>query len=186
MRIAWLRTLALASTLVAGCMSLDSITPRSLDPASRTFAAPMARVKPAFVSTLASMGMSISAVDVRGGREIIRARSASKEVEIELESVSPATTRARVAARSGGLLYDDDTAAAIIRQTALSFRPNVHPEMGMAEFDAEFANLVARKSQLDGSLVKTVHAHYLVTRELLNADFEKQDWARWDKIYPKQ
>lgn len=77
----------------------------------------MARVKPAFVSTLASMGMSISAVDVRGGKEILKARSTSREVEIELEALNKSSTRARVAARSSGLLYDDDTAAAIIRQT---------------------------------------------------------------------
>ena len=117
MNLAWMRALALASTLVTGCVTLDSITPASMEPATRTFAAPMARVKPAFVSTLASMGMSISAVDVSGGKEILKARSASREVEIELEAVSKSSTRARVAARSSGLLYDDATALDILRQT---------------------------------------------------------------------
>ena len=117
MTLAPIRALALASTLVAGCgVTLDSITPRGVDPASRTFEAPIARVKPAFVSTLASMGMSISAIDVRGAREIIKARNASSQVEIELESVNRSATRARVAARGGGLLYDDDMAVKIIRQ----------------------------------------------------------------------
>ncbi len=117
MNLAWARALALASTLVAGCASLDSITPASMEPATRTFAAPMARVKPAFVSTLASMGMSISAIDVRGRKEILKARSSSREVEIELEVVSKSSTRARVAARSSGLFYDDATASEILRQT---------------------------------------------------------------------
>jgi hypothetical protein len=113
MRLAWVLVLSLA----AGCGTLDSITPAGIEPASRTFAAPMARVKPAFVTTLATMGMSISALEVRGGREILKARNASSEVEIELESVPHSSTRARVAARSGGLLYDDVTATKILRQT---------------------------------------------------------------------
>ena len=112
MRFAWILVLSLA----AGCATLDRITPAGIEPASRTFAAPMARVKPAFITTLATMGMSISALDVRGAREIIKARNASREVEIELESVNRSSTRARVAARSDGLLYDDDTASKILRQ----------------------------------------------------------------------
>lgn len=113
MRFAWILVLS----LVAGCATLERITPAGMEPATRTFAAPMARVKPAFVSTLASMGMSISAVDVRGRREILKARSSSREVEIELEAVNKSSTRARVAARSSGLLYDDATASEILRQT---------------------------------------------------------------------
>lgn len=117
MNLAWMRALALASTLATGCVTLDSITPASMEPATRTFAAPMARVKPAFVSTLASMGMSLSALEVRGRREILKARHAGREVEIELEAVKKSSTRARVAARSSGLLYDDATALEILRQT---------------------------------------------------------------------
>lgn len=113
MRFSWILVLSLA----AGCATLDRITPAGMDPATRTFVAPMARVKPAFVSTLASMGMSISALEVRGGREIIKARNAGREVEIELEAVNKSSTRARVAATSSGLLYDDDTASKILRQT---------------------------------------------------------------------
>ena len=106
----------LVLSLAAGCATLERITPAAMEPATRTFAAPMARVKPAFVSTLASMGMSISGLDVRSGKEILRARSSSREVEIELEAVSRSATRARVAARSSGLLYDDATALEILRQ----------------------------------------------------------------------
>ena len=97
--------------LLAGCASIGGTAP-----STRQFDAPMARVKPAFVSTLASMGMSISALEVHGAREMIKARKAGSEVEIELEPMSKSATRARVGARSGGLLYDDETAARIIRQ----------------------------------------------------------------------
>ena len=101
----------IALSLIVGCASLGGTTP-----SERTFEAPMARVKPAFVSTFASMGMMISSIDVRGGREIIKARKGGSEVEIELEALSRTSTRARVAARSGGLLYDDEAAARILRQ----------------------------------------------------------------------
>ena len=105
-------TLALfASTLMGGCASIGGSTP-----SPRQFDAPMARVKPAFVSTLASMGMMISSLEARGGHEIIKARKAGSEVEVDLEPVGRTATRARVAARSGGLLYDEAAAARIIRQ----------------------------------------------------------------------
>lgn len=58
------------------------------------------------------MGMSVSALEVRGGREIIKARKAGSDVEIELETVNKSTTRARVVARSG----DEATASRIIQQ----------------------------------------------------------------------
>jgi len=108
-----IRTLALLVLVaVAGCAALDSATPMD-----RTFDAPLARVKPALISTLASMGMMISSLEVRGGREILKARKAGTEVEIELESVSRVATRARISARTGGLLYDHGTASKIILQT---------------------------------------------------------------------
>jgi hypothetical protein len=106
------RALALlAMSLAAGCASIGGTTP-----SSRQFEAPMARVKPAFVSTLASLGMMVSSLEVRGGHEIIKARKAGSEVEIDLEPVGRTATRAQVAARSGGLLYDEATASSIIRQ----------------------------------------------------------------------
>ena len=107
MRLAWI----IAVALLAGCASIGGTAP-----STRQFNAPMARVKPAFISTLAGMGMSISALEVRGGREILKARKSGGEVEIELEAVSRTTTRAQVGARTGGLLYDDAAAARILRQ----------------------------------------------------------------------
>jgi len=106
------RALALlALALAAGCASIGGTSP-----STRQFAAPMARVKPAFVSTLASMGMMVSSLEVRGGHEIIKARKAGSEVEIDLEPVGRTATRARIAAKSGGLLYDEAAASRIIRQ----------------------------------------------------------------------
>ena len=105
----------LALGLLAGCATPDPTSPVT-GQLSRQFEAPLARVKPAFIATVSSMGMRISALEVRGGREIIKARKTGSEVEIELDPVSRTATRARVAAKSGGLFYDDDTAARILRQ----------------------------------------------------------------------
>jgi hypothetical protein len=107
MRFAWIAVV----TLLAGCASIGGTAP-----STRQFDAPMARVKPAFISTLAGMGMMISSLEVRGTREVLKARRGGSEVEVELEPVNRTTTRARVAVRSGGLLYDDDAAARILRQ----------------------------------------------------------------------
>jgi hypothetical protein len=110
-------SLLIALCLVAGCASFDGAGPLGgPSDATRTFAAPIARVKPAFISTLASMGMAISALEVRGGREVIKARKAGSEVEIALEAVGRSTTRAQIAARSGGMLYDEAAASSVIRQ----------------------------------------------------------------------
>lgn len=102
----------LALAQIAGCAQLGTVAL-----SERTFDAPMTRVKPAVISALAGMGMMISSLEVRGGREVIKARKAGSEVEISLERVKPASTRARIAASSGGLLNDKGTAAQILLQT---------------------------------------------------------------------
>ena len=77
--------------LLAGCASLGVDAP-----GTRTFNAPMARVKPAVISSLAGMGMRIASLEVRGGREVLKARKADKSVEIEFERLGPTSTRVRV------------------------------------------------------------------------------------------
>jgi len=106
MRFAWIAVVG----FLAGCASVGGTAP-----STRQFDAPMARVKPAFISTLSGMGMMISSLETRGGREILKARRGSSQVEVELEAVSRTATRAHVGARSGGLLYDDDAADRILR-----------------------------------------------------------------------
>jgi hypothetical protein len=111
MRFAWI----IIAAVIAGCTSIGG-TSIGMAPSTRQFDAPMSRVKPAFISTLSGMGMMITSLESRGGREIVKARKSGSEVEIELEAVSRSTTRAQVGARSGGLLYDDETAGRIFRQ----------------------------------------------------------------------
>ena len=88
--------LPLLLALAAGCASDGGFTlPGSLGGGvTRTFSVPVARVKPAFVTTLTQMGMPISAVEVRGRNEVIKSRKADKSVEIE--RLGAASTRVRV------------------------------------------------------------------------------------------
>ena len=107
MRTAWI----LALFLAAGCASIEStwksVTDANLE---RTFYAPVARVKPAFVATLAQMGMPISAIETLRGNETIKSRKDDKSVAIEIERVSSNATRVRVTGSS-------DAAHQIMRET---------------------------------------------------------------------
>lgn len=102
--------LVLAFSLLAGCSSFDGARSFGGGGTTRTFAEPIARVKPAFVSTLAEMGMQITAIEVHGKREVLKARKSAQRVEVEIERLSAASTRVRVIAS------DDAAAGRIIRQ----------------------------------------------------------------------
>lgn len=99
MRTALILAFSLTLSLAAGCASLPSSFPGS--GLTKTFDAPIARVKPAFVSTLAQMGMPISAIETRGSNEVLKARKADKSVEIEFERLGPSSTRVRVTGSGG-------------------------------------------------------------------------------------
>jgi hypothetical protein len=108
MRTALILAFSLILSLSAGCASFAPGFPGS--GLTKTFEVPIARVKPAFVSTLAQMGMPISAIETRGRNEVLKARKADKSVEIEFERLGPASTRVRVTG-SG------DAAGQIMRET---------------------------------------------------------------------
>ena len=84
----------------------------------KTFAAPQGKVKR---STLAALGkMQIKVVDSKqeGNKDIIKARAADRDIEIEIEALTPNTTRLSVTAtKDGGLIRDSATATEIILQS---------------------------------------------------------------------
>ena len=86
--------LILAFSLLAGCSSFPSGFPGG--GVTKTFEVPIARVKPAFVTTVVQMGMSIAAIETRGKNEVLKARRADKSVEIEFERLNATSTRVRV------------------------------------------------------------------------------------------
>jgi hypothetical protein len=84
----------------------------------KTFAAPHAKVRRSTVAALGRMQIKIVDSKAEGNIETIRARAADRDIEIEIESLTPNTTRLTVTARKdGGILRDSATATEIILQT---------------------------------------------------------------------
>lgn len=84
---------------------------------TRTFTASLPRVKLASMGALKRMGIKTDGAKKIENGEIITARAGNREIEVELESLTPNTTRMRVVARNGSLFYDGATASEIIVQT---------------------------------------------------------------------
>ena len=85
---------------------------------TRTFTASLPRVKTASLGALKRMGVQTVSPKKTDTGELITARAGSREIEVELESLTPNTTRMTVTARKdAGLLRDGATATEIILQT---------------------------------------------------------------------
>jgi hypothetical protein len=114
----------LAVALIAGCASFNGIGPfGGPSGATRTFAAPIARVKPAVVSTLAQMSMAISSIETRDGHEVVKARKAGSSVEVEFERLGPSSTRIRVVMNTGAS-YDSAGTSGFIQQVGKILAPS--------------------------------------------------------------
>jgi len=84
----------------------------------KTFTETLPDVKRATIAALRRMAIEVSAVERMENGERIVAKAADRDIEIELESLTPRTTRMRsVARQDGGLLVDSATAVEIIIQT---------------------------------------------------------------------
>jgi hypothetical protein len=120
-----------AATLLAGCETLSMtalgiggsavVTQKLNGTPSRTFTLPLYMVRTASISALKRMGIEVKSDDGLKqieNREVIRASAGGREIEVELESITPQATRMRVVARNGGFFfYDGATATEIIVQT---------------------------------------------------------------------
>ncbi len=84
--------------------------------AYRTFSAPLPKVRSAVKTALGHMDIKIGSTEKMENGERIKARASDRDIEIELEAISPKTTRMRSTARSG-VLMDSATATEIIIQT---------------------------------------------------------------------
>lgn len=82
----------------------------------RTFAEPLPKVKTASLKALNRMQIKVAGASRTENGETIKAKAAGRDIDIELEALTPATTRMRVTA-SQGLLMDSATATEIIMQT---------------------------------------------------------------------
>ncbi len=83
----------------------------------RTFTLPLPRVKSGTMTALNRMAIKVASTEKFEAGERINAKGMDRDIEIELEAVSPKTTRMRAIARRSGLLMDSATATEIILQT---------------------------------------------------------------------
>ena len=84
----------------------------------KTFSAPRAQVKHATLMALNRMQIKVTETTKKGDSEIVVARAGDRNIEIDIEALTPGTTRMSVTAKKdGGLLRDGATATEIILQT---------------------------------------------------------------------
>jgi hypothetical protein len=84
----------------------------------KTFTTPQANVKRATVGALNRMQIRVVNTKRNGTTEVITAKAGDRDIEIELEALTPNTTRMLVTAKKdSGILRDGATATEIILQT---------------------------------------------------------------------
>jgi len=84
----------------------------------KTFAAPQPKVRRSTVAALGRMQIRIVEAKHEGSTEVIKARAADRDIAVEIEALTPNTTRLSVTAvKDGGLIRDAATATEIILQT---------------------------------------------------------------------
>jgi len=86
--------------------------------AYKTFVSPMPTVRQATLSGLSRMGMKVVQEKKTGSGWTIAATADGREIDIDLERLTPRTTRMRVVANNGVIFKDRATEAAIIDETA--------------------------------------------------------------------
>jgi hypothetical protein len=85
--------------------------------AYRTFTAPFPEVRAATLTALNRMGIKVEHKEKTKKGEIIKANAADRQIEIQLETISPKATRIRTVANQGVFFKDRATATEIILQT---------------------------------------------------------------------
>lgn len=89
--------------------------------AYRTFTAPLPKVRTAAMAALKRMGIKPDGSEKIELGERLMAKAGDRNIEIELEALTPNTTRIRVVAKKdGGMVVDSSTAVEIITQTEKS------------------------------------------------------------------
>lgn len=86
--------------------------------AYRTFTEPAPRVQRAALLALKRMQIEVSETEKTDTGSLIKAKTATRDIEIEIESLTPRATRIRAVARKdGGFFVDAATATEIVSQT---------------------------------------------------------------------
>ena len=120
--------LALASMSLGGCAAV-ALTALGVGMATgvshtlsgmvyKTFTTPQAQVERATYGALNRMQVKVTDAKRNGSNKTIVAKAGDRQIEIELEALTPNTTRMAVTAKKdGGILRDGATATEVILQT---------------------------------------------------------------------
>ena len=84
----------------------------------KTFTTPQANVKQATLGAMHRMQIKVVKSEKKGTTQTIVGKAGDRDIEVELESLTPNTTRMLVTAKKdGGILRDGATATEVILQT---------------------------------------------------------------------
>ena len=84
----------------------------------KTFAAPQSKVQNATIAALRKMQIKVTERKRDENKALITARATDRDIDIEIEALTPNATRITVVAKKdGGLIRDSATATEIILQT---------------------------------------------------------------------
>ena len=84
----------------------------------KTFTAPQSSVKRSTYAALNKMQVKVLKTEKKGSTETILAKAGDRDIDVELEALTPNTTRMKVTARQDtGILRDGATATEVILQT---------------------------------------------------------------------
>jgi hypothetical protein len=84
----------------------------------KTFTNPQSQVKRATLGAFGRMQIKVTESKRKGSTETIVAKAGDRDIEVELEALTPNTTRMLVTAKKdGGILRDGATATEVILQT---------------------------------------------------------------------
>ena len=106
------------SVTLMGVGAAASVSYKMDGTAYRTFTAPMPKVRQATLLALTRMGIKFKSIEKTDTGEVLKAATADRNIDIELEAVTPNITRVSSVARRGLMLVDRATASEIIAQTA--------------------------------------------------------------------
>jgi len=111
-----------AVTTAAGMGGSAAITHTVNGITYRTFTAPTAKVRIAAIHALERMQIKLvsDGMQDKSNIRLVTAKTNERTIEIQLEPISPNTTRMRVVAKSSAFFYDSSTAEEIILQTKKS------------------------------------------------------------------
>lgn len=89
---------------------------------TRTFTATAPQVRTASLVALQRMAIPVESIEQRDGAEVIKAKSADRRIEVEIEAMSKSTTQIRATAKLNLFVHDGATAKEIVEQTDLAIQ----------------------------------------------------------------